>query len=64
MRRFLWLGLGLALVGAALFAALRGGPRSAAPLDRIDAESRHQLERVLEAAQRDAAPRQSAEPTR
>ena len=64
MRRLLWLGFGLALVVAALVAALRGGPRSAPPLDRIDADSRRQLARVLEAAQREAAQRQRAEPTR
>jgi len=64
VRRLLWLGLGLALVCAALFAAVRGGPRSAPPLDRIDADSRRQLERVLEAAQRDASERQRAEPAR
>jgi hypothetical protein len=65
VRRLLWLGLGLALVGAALLAALhRGGPGSAPPLDRIDASSRRQLERVLEAAQRDPSQRERAEPTR
>jgi len=42
------MGLGLALLGAGLFAALRGGGNGAAPpLDRIDAASRRQLERVL-----------------
>jgi hypothetical protein len=46
------LGLGLALVGAGLFALLRGGPAEDPPLDQIDADSRRQLERVLEAAQR------------
>jgi hypothetical protein len=48
----LWIGLGLALVGAGLFALLRGGPAHDPPLDRIDADSRAQLERVLEAAQK------------
>jgi len=60
----LWLGLGLVLVCGALFASLGGGHHSGAPLDRIDADSRHQLERVLEAAQRGDSHRQRAEPTR
>jgi hypothetical protein len=60
----LWLSLGLALVAGALFAALRGGPRSGPPLDRIDADSRRQLERVLEAAQQKASERQRAGPSR
>ena len=50
MRRLLWMGLGLALVGAGLFALLRERPADSPPLDRIDADSRAQLERVLEAA--------------
>jgi hypothetical protein len=49
------MGLGLALVGVGLFALLRERP-SDPPLDRIDAESRAQLERVLEAAQRAQKP--------
>ena len=55
MRRLLWMGLGLALVSVGLFALLRGRPADP-PLDRIDAESRAQLERVLEAAQRAQKP--------
>lgn len=47
MRRLLWVAVGLALVGAGLFAALRGGGGSGPPLDEIDAASRRQLERVL-----------------
>jgi hypothetical protein len=64
VRRLLWLSLGLALVSAALFAAVRGGPRSAPPLDRIDADSRRQLEHVLEAAQQKSSERERAEPSR
>jgi len=45
------MAVGLALVGAGLFALLRG-PGSQAPLDHIDRDSRAQLERVLEAAQK------------
>ena len=52
MRRLLYLGLGLALVGAGLFALARGRQADDPPLDRIDADSRAQLERVLEAAQK------------
>ena len=51
MRRLLWVGVGLGLVGAGLVVALRGGPHpEAKPLDQIDADSRRQLERVLEHA--------------
>ncbi|HEX5064567.1 MAG TPA: hypothetical protein VFY49_00500 [Myxococcota bacterium] len=46
------MAVGLALVGAGLFALLRGGPGHAPPLDHIDRDSRAQLERVLEAAQK------------
>jgi hypothetical protein len=49
------MGLGLFLVGVGLFALLRGRP-SNPPMDQIDAESRAQLERVLEAAQKAQRP--------
>jgi hypothetical protein len=57
VRRLLWVGLGLLLAGAGLLALARGGSgaRSAAggpPLEKIDAASRRQLERVLEHAER------------
>jgi hypothetical protein len=51
------MAVGLALVAAGLFALLRGGPTSDPPLDRIDADSRRQLERVLDAAQREGVSR-------
>jgi hypothetical protein len=44
-------GVGLGLVGAGLIVALRHSDRGAPPLDQIDADSRRQLERVLEGAQ-------------
>jgi hypothetical protein len=53
------MGLGLALVGAGLFAALRGGPGAAPPLDRIDADSRRALERVLIEESRRAPPEEA-----
>jgi hypothetical protein len=46
-------GLGLALAGAGLVALLREARKDAPPLDQIDAESRRQLERVLEGAARE-----------
>jgi hypothetical protein len=46
-RRLLWIALGLSLVAGGLYVVGHRGPRGGAPLDRIDAESRKQLERVL-----------------
>lgn len=46
-RRLLWIALGLSLAAGGLYVVSHRGPRAGAPLDRIDAESRKQLERVL-----------------
>ena len=48
-RRLLWIALGLLLVAGGLYAVGSRSPGSAnaPPLDRIDADSRRQLERVL-----------------
>ena len=45
------MAVGLALVAAGLFALMRGRGQDP-PLDHIDRDSRAQLERVLEAAQK------------